>query len=173
MDDYMKACICEGKAEETIINKLLNNNKLIFSREELLEEKVIKCRSAKKFEKIYLGKRFDKKIIVYRILDSKVENFNISKAYKDKIEVVNVITSPEIEILVIINENKYDDYTNKYKSKTKASDYCKKILGFKNVKTKEFLDEYFNDVENLINCININKKHSKSSGYKNLADILK
>ena len=36
------ACICEGGAEETIINILLDNNCLIFSREQLLEEKPLR-----------------------------------------------------------------------------------------------------------------------------------
>ena len=33
-----KACICEGFAENAIMDILLDNNLLIFSREEMLEE---------------------------------------------------------------------------------------------------------------------------------------
>ena len=36
-----KACICEGSAEEAIIDILIDNNLLIFTREEMLEERVI------------------------------------------------------------------------------------------------------------------------------------
>ena len=43
-----KACICEGSAEKAIMNILLDNDLLIFKREELLEEEVLSCRSAKK-----------------------------------------------------------------------------------------------------------------------------
>ena len=49
-----KACICEGSAESAIIDILVDNNLLIFSREEMLDESVIRCRSAKRFEERYL-----------------------------------------------------------------------------------------------------------------------
>lgn len=48
-----KACICEGSAESAIIDILVDNNLLIFTREEMLDEKVIRCRSAKNFEEKY------------------------------------------------------------------------------------------------------------------------
>ena len=51
-----KACICEGSAEEAIIDILVDNDLLIFNREEMLEERVIRCRSAKRFEERYLLK---------------------------------------------------------------------------------------------------------------------
>ena len=38
---------------------LVDNNLLIFTREEMLDEKVIRCRSAKNFEEKYLRKGFD------------------------------------------------------------------------------------------------------------------
>lgn len=38
-----KACICEGSAEEAIIDILVDNDLLIFKREEMLEECVIRC----------------------------------------------------------------------------------------------------------------------------------
>lgn len=44
------ACICEGTAEQVIINILLVNNKLIFDRKDLLEEDILRSRSGQKFE---------------------------------------------------------------------------------------------------------------------------
>ena len=104
-----KACICEGSAENAIMDILLDNNLLIFSREEMLEEEVIRCREGKRFEEKYLRKGFMDKISVIRILDSRRENFKISKAYEHKVDVINVITAPEIEMLIIFNEDKYKD----------------------------------------------------------------
>lgn len=98
------ACICEGGAETVILNLLLEQNKLIFSKEDLLEGEILKSRKGKDFEMRYLKKDFAGKITVYRILDSRRENFKISKAYQHKVEVVNVITAPEIEMLIICNE---------------------------------------------------------------------
>ncbi|WP_199412986.1 hypothetical protein [Faecalibacillus faecis] len=59
-----KACICEGAAETAIIDILVDNDLLVFKREEMLDEKVIRIRSAKKFEERYLRKGFDNKILL-------------------------------------------------------------------------------------------------------------
>ena len=99
-----KACICEGSAETAIIDILLDGNLLIFSRKEMLDENVLRCRNAKHFEERYLRQSFDGKISVIRILDSRKENFRLSKAYEHKVDVINVVTAPEIEMLIIINE---------------------------------------------------------------------
>ena len=87
-----KACICEGSAENAIMDILLDHNLLIFSREEMVEEEIIRCREGKKFEEKYLRKGFMDKISVIRILDSRRENFKLSKAYASKVDVINVIT---------------------------------------------------------------------------------
>ena len=58
--------------------------------------------------KHYLRKGFPDKISVIRILDSRRQNFKLSKAYEHKVDVINVITAPEIEMLIIFNENKYN-----------------------------------------------------------------
>ena len=120
-----KACICEGAAENAIMDVLLDNHLLIFSREEMLEEMVIRCRDGKKFEQKYLRKGFTEKISVIRILDSRREKFKISKAYELKIDVINVITAPEIEMLLIFAEDKYKEFK---KSGKKPSDFCKEDL---------------------------------------------
>ena len=44
------ACICEGSAETAIIDVLVDNNLLIFTREDMLEENVIRCRSGPPYE---------------------------------------------------------------------------------------------------------------------------
>ena len=95
-----KACICEGAAENAVMDILLDADLLVFSREEMLEEAVIRCREGNKFEQKYLRKGFADKISVIRILDSRREKFKIGKAYEHKIDVINVITAPEIETLL-------------------------------------------------------------------------
>lgn len=110
-DGYV-ACICEGSAEQAVMDILLENEKIIFTKERLLEESIIRCRDAKSFEKRYLKKGFDRQITIYRILDSRRENFKLSKAYKDKVDVINIVTAPEIEMLIILSKNVYEDYIN-------------------------------------------------------------
>lgn len=166
-----KACICEGSAENAIIDILLDNGLLIFSREEMLEEEVIRCRDGKRFEERYLRKGFNEKITVIRILDSRRENFKLSKAYEHKVDVVNVITAPEIEMLIIFNENKYKEFK---KSGKKPSDFCKEDLKMVGVKTYNFVKEYFSSPEILVGAIK--KYHSMSkirNGEYTLLDLLK
>lgn len=165
-----KACLYEGSAEKAIMNILLDNDLLIFKREELLEEEVLSCRSAKNFEERYLRKTFDDKISVIRILDSRKENFKLSKAYENKIDVVNIITAPEIEILAIIKEGKYLDFK---KSKLKPSDYCKQVLKIHNIKNYDFVIDYFSDVDSLIAAMKQYKQISNlPKGELSLIDLL-
>ena len=96
------ACICEGGAERAILDLLLDNHKLIFERKDLLEEEVLRCRSGKEFEERYLRKGFESKITVLRVLDSHSEGFRLSPAYGQKVDVIKVVTSPEIEMLLIL-----------------------------------------------------------------------
>lgn len=80
-----KACICEGAAENAVMDILLDADLLVFSREEMLEEAVIRCREGNKFEQKYLRKGFADKISVIRILDSRREKFKIATVYKGNI----------------------------------------------------------------------------------------
>ena len=167
------ACICEGGAETAIINILLDNNLLIFTRDQLIEEKILSCRRAKDFEQRYLKKSFSEQISVIRILDSHSENFKLSKPYKNKINVINVITAPEIEMLIILNEGKYKEYMKK-RNTTKPSEFCKEILPKRNIKSKEFVYEYFSNTYILIKAIREYKRVKKmKTNEKCLSDLLK
>lgn len=163
------ACLCEGSMEQAIMEILLENNRLIFEREQLLEEEILRCRSAKNFERDYLNKTTNEMITVYRILDSTNENFKLSGPYLKRVTVVNIITAPEIEMLVIHAEGKYDDYSRK---RMKPSDYVKQRLKMGNIKSFEFAKKYFYDVDILVNAI---QQYKQKSANKNgtLADLLK
>ncbi len=166
-----KACICEGSAENAIMDILLDNNLLIFTREEMLEEEVIRCRNGRRFEEKYLRKGFLEKISVIRILDSRRENFKLSKAYEHKVDVINVITAPEIEMLIIFSEDKYRKFK---KSGKKPSDFCKEDLKMTNVKSYCFVKDYFSDPDILLAAIR--KYHEISKIRKDeytLLDLLK
>ena len=166
-----KACICEGSAENAIIDILVDEHLLIFEREEMLDGEAIRIRDARKFESRYLRKGFDDKISIIRILDSRREQFSLSKAYQHKVDVINVITAPEIEMLIILAEDKYKDFK---KSGKKPSDFCKQDLGMKNVKSYDYVREYFGDTKMLLIAI---KKYTEISkiqkGEYTLLDLLK
>lgn len=165
------AVICEGSAEEAIIDILLNENRLIFTREELIEERPLRCRNAKAFESRYLRKSFDSKISVIRVLDSRNERFNLSREYRDKVDVVNIITAPEIEMLIIHAEDKYFEYT---KSGKKPSAFCKEDLKMHNVKSASFIKSYFGNPDLLLKAIRLyNSKIRHNPGEHNLLDLIK
>lgn len=165
-----KACICEGAAENAIMDILLDYGLLIFSREEMIEEVVIRCREGKKFEEKYLRKGFEGKVSVIRILDSRRENFKLSKAYAGKVDVINVITAPEIEMLIIFNENKYKEFK---KSGKKPSSFCKEDLKMAEVKSYDFVRGYFSDPMVLVAAIKKYHEVSKvKKGEYTLLDLL-
>lgn len=166
-----KVCICEGSAENAIIDILLDNNLLIFNREDMIEEEVIRCREGRKFEERYLRKGFKDKISVIRVLDSRRENFKISKAYAGKVDVINVITAPEIEMLIIFNEGKYKEFK---KSGKKPSSFCKEDLKMTEVKSYDFVKDYFSDPEVLVAAIKKYHEMSKvPKGEYILLDLLR
>jgi len=167
----IKACICEGAAESAIMDVLLNNDLLVFKREEMLDESVIRCRDGKTFETRYLRKGFKEQISVIRILDSRRENFKLSKAYESKVDVINIITAPEIEMLIIFSEDKYNEFK---KSGKKPSIFCKEDLKMSSVKSYDFVKKYFENPEILVKAI---KKYNEISkirkGEYTLLDLLK
>jgi len=109
------------------------------------------------FESRYLRKGFSGAITVYRILDSRRESFRLSKAYEHKVDVINVITAPEIEMLIILNENRYDDFK---KSGMKPSEFCMTVLKLHQVKSYDFVLKYFSDPTILIAAM---KKYTEVS----------
>lgn len=167
---HYKAVLCEGAAEEAIINILLDDQRLIFEREELLEEKPLRIRQANRFEARYLRKGFSEKISIIRILDSRNENFKLSKAYKSKVDVINIVTAPEIEMLIIINEGMYKTFC---KSRKKPSDFCKTNLKMPNVKSYQFISDYFANPDDLIQAIIEYDSIHKNTGEYSLKDLLK
>ena len=152
----LNAILCEGAAEQEILEILLENDVLTIKKETLFEEKVFRERSAESFFKKYMRVDLDEKVTIYRILDSKNENFKIKnkikKDFQGKYEVVDIVTSPEIEMLVIISEGRFTDYS-KVKSKVKPSEYCKQSLNLRKVKEYNFIRDYFSDVNRLISVI--------------------
>lgn len=183
LGDNLIACICEGGAEDTYIRILLENNALIFDKSQLLEGEPIRERRIKSFEKKYMGKRFSKKLVILRILDSRGEQFKISQLSKVNqqrvADVVNVHTRPEIEMILICAMDKVEDY-HRYVARKKEgsgtpkpSGYCREILGIRDCKRPVFLEQYFADPEKLVEAIRkYRQKTSRDSNEFLLTDLL-
>lgn len=166
------AIIAEGATEQAILEVLINHHALIYSRADLLQEEIIRCRSGKRFAKQYLDKSFHSQIKIVRILDSRTEDFKLPLAYQKKISgVMNVYTRPEIEILYIIFHHDYQHYKNR--SKDKPSIYAKKHYhDLNHLKSHDenltFWDSHYDD---LLNCLTLYKKYTNSSE-RCIADLL-
>lgn len=156
-ENNLIACICEGNAELEIMELLLRNDKLKFSKDDLLDDRLFtgSMRSARKLETRYLTHNYEpnQKIEIIRIIDSKSENYAIRGAYKTKVagEVINCYTRPEIEMLLIIHNGKYEQFK---RSNKKPSEYCIHDLRMgKNIKQKNFIRNYFNKINNLVDTL--------------------
>ena len=167
-------CSCEGAAEQEIMELLLDNEETIFDRSQLVFGEVTKLRKGEDIKNKYLGADYDEKIILIRILDSKREKIRIPKPYNEKVEIVNINTNPEIEILIIIYFEKYQDYIRHYKSSKKPSEYCKEILKIPNCKKQGYFSNLFgNNIDVLVKVIKeYSSYRNRNEGYF-LSDLLK
>ena len=118
-----------------------------------------------------MRKGFKNQISVIRILDSRREEFRLSKAYEKKVDVINVITAPEIEMLIIHNEGAYERFK---RSGKKPSEFCKVDLRMHNVKSYDFVKDYFRNPQTLVNAIKEYRRTANipKSEYS-LSDLLK
>lgn len=164
------ACLCEGSAEEIILNKLLDGNKLIFTRDNLLDNRILRVRNAETFASKHLNYSFTDIISVYRIHDSPRENFKMPKAYQNKVKILDVFTKPEIEILLLLNEGKYENWTRS--KNDKPSIYAKSLFPGVKIKSKEFNDSYW-DCDSIIKSAELYKQKSSSSEGMVLFDLIK
>lgn len=163
--------VCEGPSEEAIIKKLLDAGRLIFPKENLYQ--LTTTRKAKEIQERYLNFRFEWPVCIVRIADSKQERFKLDSLYRERFPVISFYTHPSIEKLIIIAQGKLDDYDHKYKSCLTPDRYCRQVLQMGNVKSGEFIDNYW-DVEKLVNAIRLYKQTTKMA--KNeycLADLLR
>jgi len=171
-DSRLIACICEGGTETSIMDILLDNDLLIFKREQMIEESVIPRTSVKEFERRYLRAEYDDKILILRVIDSRNEEFNLSKAYQCQVEIINVITAPEIEMLIIVSKGEYENFCRS--GIKKPSDYCKSVLKLKNVKSPTFVTKYFADARFLAKSIKeYHRVHKQKNTEATLYDLLK
>ena len=116
-------------------------------------------------------KGFKDQISVIRILDSRREEFRLSKAYEKKVDVINVITAPEIEMLIIHSEGAYERFK---RSGKKPSEFCKADLRMHNVKSYDFVKDYFSNPQTLVNAIKEYRRTANiPKGEYSLSDLLK
>lgn len=116
--------LCEDTNEKTIINLLLNANKLKISRDDLVGLTPYNVRQLSNPTIKSVLKMYNQSVIVIRVGDTQRENFSIPNDLKkivSKEQVFKYCTLPELEILLIINEGMYKEFIKSNEKKPKHS----------------------------------------------------
>ena len=167
----MVVVVCEGNCEVKLISWLLNNQKLIFSSDDILDHRPFHARQPKTILPVLNILPANEEILFYRVGDTLNDEFDTScfgKIRQEHINVINVCTTPEIEVLIIICEGLYKDYL-KCKSEISPKEFVKI-----HVKEYESFEDYISR-HDIVWAIK-EYKHLKNQKRKNdifLADLLK
>ena len=168
-------CSCEGTAEKTIIGLLLDANALCFTWSDLVDNELTQTRQARQIENLYLNREFNKDVVILRIVDrdEKKEKFRLDKPYSEIYDVYTICTKPEIEILHIISEGKWEVFQKeKNKSKIKASEFFKMCHPGESIKSEKFIRPYYADIQKLIRAIHAYHQYNRDHGNYDLSDLL-
>ena len=173
---------CEGTAESVLIERLVEADKLIVPSTNIVHDMdgnaCTNLRSAKDIQREFLGIDYPRGLLIARIVDSNPGRFLLEKPYRlSDIKVYDFITRPEIEVLVLVREKALDCFNGRSSSERQlnASDWCKQKLGLTKIKTRAFLEGYWNDADELVRCIREanGKRGSNKNDQLGLTDLLK
>lgn len=145
---------CEGTVEQVVVKKLLEADALVVPAENVVD--VTRKRSAAGIKEEYLNYDYPWPVCIVRVLDSRTEKFSLGKLYA-RFRVLSFITHPEAEILAVMREGAWNTWK---RSGKKPSDFCKQNLGMSDIKSSEFLAEYW-DVDSIIEAAGEYRKLSK------------
>lgn len=159
---------CEGGHEDVVVRMLRDAGYLRCPVERITD--IARERKAEDIQEKYLGYSYKPGLAIVRVVDTKTGAFELGKLYKDRFPVYTIRTSPEIEMLVIINEDRYDDFQRE-KSNMDPSIFCKVHLSLPDIKRPAFLQRYWN-AESLRQAILEYKRLQPSTEDLLLADLL-
>ena len=174
--------LCEGKNEEKLLNILLDNDCLLFNRDQLIAGRPVPLPSNIKTpfvvsSVLHNGEAID----IVRVKDSQQDNVKIPSKIKhlaSSERVYDYCTKPAIEILLIQNEGLLDKYM-KVKSKKDIKDFAKENIVYNGIRynnSTEFYELYYGGKRLPILLDNIRtykSKHNNKRNEKYLADLLK
>ena len=172
--------MCEGPNELEIIRILLEHHRLIYTEDDLLNlvpyhaRQISNNAAVKTALNLYHGK-----VQILRIGDKLSDELKIPREYKGQIEDVRkYCTKPELEMLLIISENK-EAIFEKVKGKLSPKTFSKENIIYNRTRynnSTAFYREYYGErIDLLVDTVKRYKqlkgKHQKDEYY--LADLLK
>lgn len=148
---------CEGTAESVITGRLVQEDRTLVPSSQIVEDRdgrpFTTLRNIKDLQREFFGVDYPHGLMIVRIKDNSPENFAIPRLYKDSVIYRDVITRPEIEVLILAREGQYRNWYQHGKTCCKPSEWCERELGFKQVKTYQFLKEYWNSADAIVDAI--------------------
>lgn len=152
---------CEGTCEEILLKRLLKADKLVVSSEDVVWDPerntpYTRLRSAGDIEQTFLGVEYPGgPLLVARIVDVNPGAFSVSRPRRGDFLLRDFITRPEIEVLALVKEGKYDAWHKDRRSgrRIKPSEYCIEALGMKRIKQRPFLLDYWDDADEIVDVI--------------------
>lgn len=151
---------CEGTAERVIIAKLVESERIVVPPHNVVRDMdgipYTTLRRAKDIQREFLGMDYPDGLLIARIVDTNPGKFALSRPYRlSDIRVLDFITSPEIERLILVKENEIGAFQGRRgrDRQLNASDWCVQHLGYSDVKSEDFLKEYWKDADELVRCI--------------------
>ena len=179
----MNLVLCEGPNERAVMEILLDANRLIFTRDDVLGLRPLHARQiagsaiVKNELNLYPGR-----VDVLRIGDTLTDRFQIPAEYMSKISSVRkYCTKPEIEMLLILTEELQDEFgkVKAGKKKQSAKAFSKEHISCGRKRydnsTQFYFDYFGNRPEALVQAIVRYKQmqgaHRRDEGY--LADLLR
>lgn len=158
---------CEGGAEDALIRILLEDNRLCFCENDVID--ITRARKHDDIERSYLGFDYDQPVSLLYLTDSTRSKFKLGTLYQQACTIFRICTRPEIEILTVLNENRLKDFQ---KSRKKPSIYCKENLGMRNVKQPEAVRAYWSAETLVGSLMEYRRIHRFEKGELCLADLL-
>ena len=168
--------MCEGPNEKRIIELLLENNKLLFTKNDLVglvpyHARTLTSPVIKLALNMYHGD-----FVVLRVGDVQNDVLKIPKEYKKRIvSIEKYCTKPELEVLLLLCEGMYAKYLGCHMNPKSIAKDCISYNHRRYDNSTLFWNEYFvNRIENLVWCLHEYKrikKHNKDELY--IADLLK
>lgn len=167
--------VCEGTSESDIIDWIQDENRF-FSNNINFDYKYSRSTSGKRklLNKISSTDTGGEVAILY-VHDSKREDFLGKNNHIYNIPVINVLTCPEIEVLLILKEPKLRNPWLRNTNRKKPSEVCSKFYKT-NVKKSSFLVDQFDSLEDLFEVCKEYKRIHKGTKNQNdltLYDIIK
>lgn len=175
LEDCKIVCSCEGAAEQAIMDILLDNDCLMFNRDDLVRREITRKRKAAEIKQEFLNLDYSPhKVNILRIHDSRSERFNLGPIYEERHRVFSIRTTPEIEMILIIAEKKDTAYRKQSKSNRKPSEYCKIDLKLGNdIKSYDFWVDYFSDIDKLLDVLRRYHQTRSDKDELGIYDLLK